>query len=131
MAYWMDSMETKYQIVALPNFYEPDIQGNNRPYVVCEDDGQTERVFDSIDDARHAIDDLESDIYVTANGESGRPDYYVTEWGVETQYEDQSWYDWENNDCDGGIDGSCCGECQQCIEMMIDRDRARVIGNAK
>jgi hypothetical protein len=122
--------DQKYKIVAVPNFYEPDIAGNNRPYVVCEDDGQTERIFDSVDDAEASVDDLDSDIYVATNGEAGRPAYYIVEAGYDISYDDQGNYNWDGNNCTDGDDDSCCGECDKCIEMMIDQDRDRVIANA-
>jgi hypothetical protein len=124
--------DTQYQIVVVPNFFDPDIQGNNRPTFLCRDGrrGDEELLFDSIADAKDLIMELEDGTYCLANGEAGRPEYYIVEAGYDISHGDQGNYDWSDNDCTNGDDETCCGECSECIEMMIDQDRERVIANA-
>lgn len=110
-----------YQIVTIPNYYEPDIQGKNAVKI-------SDEIYDSIADAKERIEELEDGTYCLANGEAGRPDYYVVE-SVDADYiasgrnEDMGNYDWTDADCD-------CGECNACCGMMIDQDRDYVQSNA-
>ena len=109
------SKSTQYAIATIPNYYMPDIQGNNA-------------------EAQSAIDELEDETYCLSHGEAGRPEYVIVDDCVADYIDggrnsDGSNYDWDDNDCDKN-NGDCCGECQQCIEMMIDQDREYVKANA-
>lgn len=103
-----------YQIATLPHYYAPDIQGQEKPRIDDE-------MYDTIDEAKAAIAELEDGIYYLDHNESGRPTYVVVD-DVTADYiasgrnEDMSNYDWENAKCG-------CGECSTCFDMMIGQDR--------
>jgi hypothetical protein len=119
--------KTTYAIAILPDYYEPDIQGNNRVRFIEDNNGDTE-YYDTIHEAREAIEQLENDRYYLTHGEAARPDYYVVEDGIaayimEGRGGDMSNYDWDDADCD-------CGDCNICIDMMMQQDREYVVDNA-
>jgi hypothetical protein len=122
------STVTTYAIVKIANAYAPDIQGIGRSRVVAC--GLTAEA------ATERIDELDNDVYVTSNGEAGRPEYILIEdYGVEEGqtigHEDGSMYDWDRIDCNHeDDDGDKCGECQSCIEGMITQDQELVRGMA-
>ncbi len=109
-----------YRIAKLGQYYQPEIQGRDK--VVILDDG-----YDTIAEAKAAIAALEGETYYLANGEAGRPDYYIVDNNVADYLEtgrnyDMSNYDWDNAECD-------CGECNKCCAMMIEQDRQYVRNN--
>ena len=120
----------QYKIVALPDFFLPDIQGRNRPVVVRSDETGAERYFDTLDGAREAKGELESGRYDCRNGEAGRPEYHIVEADFVIGHEDGGNYDWDDCDCTAGEDGEACGECNECLALMIEQDRDMVIAAA-
>ena len=117
-----DQDEKTYMIYAMPNFYEPDLAGNNQPYLLTIDGTAEPECFVAIQDAQDRIDELESDVYVTANGEAGRPEYVIVDHDpLEAYHDDRSYYNWDGCECLHD-DGYCCGECSSCISWMIDKD---------
>lgn len=86
---------TTYQIAILGHYYHPDLQGERKPSIHC-DDRNNPIEYETIDEAREVI----------------------REWDG---YEDFCAH----------IDGdNCCGECQGCIEHMIDADREYLLSVA-
>jgi hypothetical protein len=114
----------KYAIAILTNTYGKDEQAN-----FVQDERHTEYVtYDRIEEAQAVIDDLESDVYVLDHNEAGRPDYYIVDDGVAEYIAtgrgyDGSNYNWDDCDCD-------CGDCDECLALMIDQDRQYIIDNA-
>jgi hypothetical protein len=124
--------EKTYMIYVIPNFYEPDIQGRNQPHLLLEA-GDEPEYFDTVGDAQERIDSLESDVYVTANGEAGRPEYVIVDHDpLEAYHDDLSYYNWDGCECPHADDepdaeeGYCCGNCHTCCDHMIDQDRETV-----
>ena len=128
------TQSTQCAIAILPNYYGPDIQGNNAVNFLTTDDSNASMIlYDTIDEAQDAIDELEDDTYYLSHGEAGRPEYVIVEDGVadyisDGRNGDMSNYRWDENDCKKN-NGDCCGECPECIEMMIDQDRDYINNN--
>jgi len=118
-----------YKIVVLRQAYSPDLQGIERPHFLSEENSQDDLVIDTIEDAKDKIEELDNEIYVTSNGESGRPEYLIVDDNYTIGYDDMSNYNWDDSDCDRGADGEACGECADCIQLMINQDRQGVINN--
>lgn len=119
-----------YQIAILRHTYMPDLQGDRMPRIQCDDDNNPIE-YDTIAEAKEVIDSWDDDVYVTSHNESGRPTYLIVEsasgeWVHGGRNGDGGNYDWDGYEdfcthIDG--DGNCCGECNGCIEYMIDADR--------
>jgi hypothetical protein len=118
-----------YKIVVLRQAYSPDLQGLEQPYILAEDNGQDELIIETIEGAKETIKALDDDIYVTTNGESGRPDYVIVPDHYTIGQDDGSNYNWDDCGCTKGQDGQACGECAACIELMIKQDRNDVQNN--
>lgn len=129
------STNKQYAIAILRNAYQPDMQGLGAVHFEMDDNQRNINLY-SLDDAKARIEELDGDVYVTTNGEAGRPDYYivdeVTADYIETgRNSDMSDYDWDNDPCTShDNDGNACGECKECIDMMINQDRQLVQSNA-
>lgn len=115
-----------YHIAILKHVYQPDLQGDRQPQ--WRTDHHDDLIsYDSPEEARAEIADAESEIYVTGNNESERPEYIIVD-DVTADYirdgrnMDLSNYDWDNCSCKRN-NGECCGECNECITLMIDQDR--------
>jgi len=113
-----------YKIAILRQAYSPDMQGIEHPTFLAEDDGQGDWTGD-LDVAKARVEALDGDTYVTTNGESGRPEYIIVPEDTEIGHESLDMYNWDDNDCTANAnnDSTPCGECAQCIDMMIDQDR--------
>ena len=108
-----------YKIAVLLDAYQPDIQGDEQPVI-------REETYDTIDEARAIVDaEMDEPLYYEHNI-YGRTLYVIDD--VTADYitggrnADGSNYDWDNNACRRD-DGEACGECNECIRMMIDQDR--------
>ncbi len=120
--------DEKFYIAILGNYYLPDIQGERSVRWASHEQGEA-MPFDSIEEAKAWIEEAESDVYVTSHNEAGRPEYMVVDERVYDyisggRNQDMSNYDWDGAECD-------CGECETCIDMMIDQDRDYVRGEAQ
>lgn len=131
------STTTPYAIAILGEFYAPDIRGERTVRFVTDADKYDLPVlFDTAEDAKSRIDDLEEDVYYLAHNEAGRPEYVILSESIADHIRtgrggDQSNYDWDAHQCDQmDSDGNACGECSACIDMMIDQDRGMVRANA-
>ena len=106
-----------YRIAMLREAYLPDLQGMRRPIIIDE-------AYETLADAHAAVAALDAEVYVTTNGESGRPAYLIiddvaADWVEGGRNQDASNYNWDD-------DRACtntCGECNECIDMMIRQDR--------
>jgi len=113
-------MITYYKIVKLRNMYVPDLQCRRQAEIL-------EGAYDTIIDAQCAIDDLQDAIYITDNGEAGAPEYIILE-DVDADYissgrgGDYSNYEWDGCTCGKGRENNPCGECDACIQCMINQD---------
>lgn len=126
--------DTTYMIAKLNNVYMPDLQCLGSVRFVQRDDGQDAEYFETLGDAKTKLAELNHETYVTVNGESDRPDYYIVDdnagdWINSGRNGDLSNYDWDGCDCDKN-DGDCCGECSDCISHIIEQDRQYIIKNA-
>lgn len=130
----MEQTKNLYAIAILHNYYGKDTP----PKLYAADENNTGvdgyDVFDTIGEAAEMVDEWNTDDYVCAHGEAGRPDYYIVE-DHDAEYVsggrggDESNYNWDDCDCDRN-DGDCCGECNTCLELMIEQDRQYIIDNA-
>ena len=115
-----------YQIAILRQAYSPDMQGIEGPRWLLEDNSQdTPEFFEALADAKNRVEELDGEVYVTTNGESGRPEYIIVPEDTEIGHESLDMYNWDDNNCTANAnhDNTPCGECAQCIEMMTDQDR--------
>ena len=117
-----------YRIAVLHDCYTPDLQGQRRPVIKGD-------VYDTVDDARAEITRLtDGPLYIDNNiyGVTYLVVNDVTADYIESgRNGDMSNYDWDNNDCTSSDQGQCCGECRDCITMMIDQDRECIRQNAE
>lgn len=110
-----------YKIAILRHAYYPDLQG-------LETVRFAEGEFETVDDAIATVREMDGDIYIMEHGESGRPTLIVVD-DVDADYvasgrnQDGSNYDWTVAECE-------CGECAECLDMMIHQDRAYLRSNA-
>ena len=117
-----------YSIAILRDTYEPDIQGLGYVSFVC-DDQQERTAYDDIEEATNKINQLDNEVYITKNGEAGRPEYLIVTDEVATYIEtgrngDMGNYDWDSAACD-------CGECNECLDMMKIQDRLYIKNNSQ
>lgn len=127
---------TTYHIAILRHVYQPDLQGDEQVTFATEpDSGHNDMItFDTPEEAHAEIAEWADDIYVTEHNESGRPTYAVVddltaEYVIGGRNGDMGNYDWDDNDCKRN-DGECCGECDDCLSMMINQDRDYIIASA-
>jgi hypothetical protein len=122
--------DTKYAIAVLRNMYLPDIAGDRAVEFIGDDPARPEDyiLYDTIEAAQCAVDVLDTERYVLAHGEAGRPDHIIVT-GTTAEYistgrwGDKTNYDWEGHECDHmDDDGNACGVCEDCIDMMINQD---------
>lgn len=132
----MKMSNTTYAIAVLRQAYQPDLQNLEQVYFIKIEGDQHDNleIFDNLDDAEEMIDVLDSEIYVTTNGESGRPEYFIVEedtadYIMSGRNSDMSNYNWDDCDCDKN-DGDCCGECEICNDYMIYQDRIYIKNNS-
>lgn len=122
-----------YSIAILKDIFRPDIQGKRQVGWITDDNGAPIQ-YDTIGEARVAIAERDSAIHYTEHNEAGRPDYVIVE-DLTVDYicggrnGDMSNYDWADNSCTRHK-GECCGECNECITMMIDQDREYIHNSA-
>lgn len=114
-------MNTRYAIAILPNEYESGVPGGQVRFLADETSCGHVPIYyyDTIDEAKSAIEEEEDGIYVTNNNEAGAPEYIIVEESIADYINsgrdgDMGAYNWD--DCD-------CGECNDCIQLMIDQDR--------
>jgi len=127
-------MSTQYAIAILHNYYGAESQAK----LFAADENNTGvdgyDTYDTIEEAEEIIEGFNSDDYILAHGEAGRPDYYIVE-DHDAEYVsggrggDESNYNWDTCDCDRK-NGDCCGECDTCLELMVEQDRQYIIDNA-
>jgi len=120
MSYSIAILTNVYNVEETPTFYRADDRQGGDP-----------EFFENCAAAQEVVGDLDDVPYVTSNGESGRPDYYIVSDIVADYIEsgrnsDMGNYDWDNCPCPD----ECCGECAVCQEYMIDQDRSYIINNA-
>ena len=116
-----------FSIAVLREVYGPDIQGHGAVDFLRSQDGRDDVEAFALEEARDMVGELDDEVYVTSNGESGRPEYVVVSyddacWISEGRNSDMGNYDWEGADCD-------CGDCRNCTKMMINQDRDYVLRN--
>ena len=90
--------------------------------------------YDTIEDAEELISEWNDDTYVLAHNEAGRPSYYIVDDNIASyiasgRNSDGSNYDWSSCSCTRN-NGECCGECDECLELMVYQDRQYIIDNA-
>lgn len=106
-----------YKIAVLRYAYQPDIAGLERVHFINEE-------FETVEEAKEFIAELDNEVYILQHNEYSRPDYVVVDevtanWVESGRNGDLSNYDWSNAEC-------TCGECNKCIATMIGQDRAYV-----
>ena len=115
-----------YNIAILHHCYQPDLQGDGQPsWHECN--GNDLVTYNTVQDAQDQIDDWDDDIYVTDHNEIGRPTYVIisdmtADYIRSGRNQDMSNYDWDNAACD-------CGECDECMSMMIEQDREYILAS--
>jgi hypothetical protein len=116
--------DNNYCIVVVKNMYQPDLAGEGAPHIMTEPWSTEPVLFDTVDEARGKIKELDDDTYVTSNNEAGRPDYYILDYHkAQTYFDDgNDKYSWDSCDCQNGDDDEPCGECQNCFRYMRDMD---------
>lgn len=128
-------MNIKYVVMVVRHYFGGTLGVNKGPDALREADYSI-IYYDTPEDAQEAIDKLEAGSYCLSHGEAGRPDYYIlddsdADYIIDGRMGDLSNYDWESIDCDNlDADGNACGECNSCIEGMIDQDILYVINHA-
>ena len=105
-----------YKIAILKQTYAPDIHGDSSPYFADEN-------YDTIADAQQAVNRMTSAVYITGSGESGRPELIIVDNDAELGYSDLSSYNWDSSDCTRGNDNTPCGECADCLQLIISQNR--------
>ena len=125
----------RYAIAIKPNYYQP-AYGQDWPTLLRNSDGVM--TFETIKSAQTYIDDANSNIYTTTDGEAGRPEMFVVTddaiYELEQLSGDQSLYDWPN-DCDewdcGDGTGKVCGSanCANCSAVLMAGDLAVLESN--
>jgi hypothetical protein len=132
----MTTSTKTYMIAILRNVYQPDLSGLGtvRFYHEEPNDQHHPEYYSTIEDAQEQIDMLEDDSYYTCNGEAGAPEYIIVDddigdYILDGRNGDLSNYDWSDCGCERGDDNDCCGECQECLEYMIDQDRQYILDN--
>lgn len=128
----MSDTQKSYAIAILRNVFMPDIQGMRSVRFVSDEQYQTE-YYDTFDEAKEKLEELDNDIYCTCNNEAGRPEYVIVDEDVADYIQsgrnsDGGNYDWDGCDCTRN-NGDCCGECQTCLDHMIDDDIAYIQNN--
>ncbi|MEM4658358.1 MAG: hypothetical protein QXX77_08065 [Candidatus Methanosuratincola sp.] len=106
-----------YKIAVLRYAYQPDTGGLERVYFLDEE-------FETVEEAKEFIAELDNEVYILQHNEYSRPDYLVVDdvtadWIMSGRNSDLSNYDWSDTEC-------TCGECSKCIVTIIDQDRAYV-----
>lgn len=104
----------------LRHAYKPDLRGLERPFLV----DWYESYAEAMEDAKA----YDSKPYVLMHGEYSPPTYVIVDAQVADyiesgRYEDMSNYDWDDAEC-------TCGECNKCIQMMIEQDREYILDHA-
>ena len=124
----------KYAIAINPTYYQP-AYGKDWPHLLRDSEsGENEiKLFDTAGKAQGYIDDSQSDIYTTSDGEAGRPEMWVVSedavCDLEQVASDQSLYDWPDDcdkwDCGDGC-GNVCGnaDCKDCGPVLVAGDLA-------
>lgn len=130
---------TTFAIAILRNFYHHDIQGQ-RSVLFVQEEGQKHpedyKTYDTLRDALDAVDEMDYEVYYLSHNEADRPEYVivdadVADYIISGRGGDMSNYDWDDCDCDNcDADGNACGQCNVCIDMMIDQDIDHVRDNA-
>lgn len=126
-------MKNQYAIIIKRNMYHPCHDGRDhaRALTPYDFDGtnDTDPALMGLDDARKVVEGLDAEIYVTSNGEAGRPDYWIVPESaldaLQGRQYDQGNYDWPDNGepcTNRRADGSQCGECAACINWMLEQD---------
>lgn len=116
---------TTYRIAVLLDAYQPDLQGDEKPRI-------REDVYETIDEAQAVISDEMAQPLYLGHNVYGRELHIVDD--VTADYiegnrnGDGGNYDWDSNDCKRN-GGECCGECDECIRMMINQDRDYIRAN--
>ena len=113
-----------YAIAIVRDFYGP-----KQTIGFYSDERQYRVVFDTVKDAQEAIYKIRAEIYVLAHNESNSPTYYIidentAEYIATGRNSDMSNYDWDGCDCD-------CGECDECLEFMLEQDIQLVKNESK
>lgn len=108
-----------YTIAVLRNVYQPDIQGESQPQFYTDNHGLIVE-FETIEEAQALVAEWKSGVIVIGNNEYAAPDYHIVdvstaEYVLSGRGGDMSNYEWEGCICE-------CGECADCIGMMIEQD---------
>jgi hypothetical protein len=123
----------QYAVAIIRNYYQGSVPTQavsfDRP-----DDGRAEYTTYTLDEARERVAELDGEVYVTDNGEAGRPEYVIVEDGIADYISsgrnmDLSNYDWDDCSCKAGDEGQCCGECNECLQLQYDQDEQYIRDN--
>ena len=126
-----NTTETTYSVVVVRNMYQPDLQGKGNPAIVRSQEDDSELTGLTPDEAREIVADLDDTVYMTANDEAGRPEYFILSdddagYYTNGRNQDGGNYDWDIEDCESRRGEDNCGECSGCIESMRSQDCAKV-----
>ncbi|NPU90210.1 MAG: hypothetical protein HPY87_10095 [Fervidobacterium sp.] len=115
-------METKYRVAKIRYAYKDSVNTPSPIPIIFDE------IYDTYEEAKDAVDELDNSLYILDNNEYSRPDYYIipdnVAYYVESgRFGDMSNYDWDNAECE-------CGECNICLAMMIEQDRDYIVANA-
>ena len=120
----------EYSIAIIRDYYGP-----KQTLSFVSDERQERIVYDSIADARDVIDEMDSETFTLDHNESNRPTYHIVDdntadYMATGRNYDMSNYDWDKSTCTQGDDNSPCGECDDCLEYMLNADIEYIESNA-